>query len=94
MPQGSMPRTAHIGNGEKGKGKSVTTIANPDFSNQSSNGTWNRGKRNLIYGKSFCEFLFIRTEGKQCKQFTRLLLSVPRNIKVTDEVNAICSDSI
>ncbi|GIX87046.1 hypothetical protein CEXT_406011 [Caerostris extrusa] len=55
MPQGFMPRTAHINIGGKEKGKVSQQSPNPDFSNQSSKGTWNRGKRNLIYGKSFCE---------------------------------------
>ncbi|GIY16873.1 hypothetical protein CDAR_502251 [Caerostris darwini] len=40
---------------EKGKGKVSQQSPIPDFSNQSSNGTWNRGKRNPIYGKSFCD---------------------------------------
>ncbi|GIY16874.1 hypothetical protein CDAR_502261 [Caerostris darwini] len=55
MPQGSMSRTAHTEIGGKGKGKVSQQSPNPDFSNQSSNETWNRGKRNLIYGKSFCD---------------------------------------
>ncbi|GIX87043.1 hypothetical protein CEXT_405991 [Caerostris extrusa] len=55
MPQGCVPRTAHIGIGGKGKGKVSQQSPNPDFSNQSSNGTWNRGKEILFTEKSFCE---------------------------------------